>query len=218
MKAFLKATLPGLWLILALPLAALLLWPLDRIFRMGSQANDFALMSVFLFSHVVTGYFWVRSLLHRAGHTENWIAGISAGLGFGLSIIGGYWASETIFPAIIERIGVENTEHLEFQVIFVAWTAMVTGITGFGLGLGLKNWPLALKLGASGLLIGGGTFYLVALLLDTAGFRVGTPRPDGLPSMPIITVIGIWLAALLGTGMFNAILRQNRADGDTVPV
>jgi hypothetical protein len=66
-----------------------------------------------------------------------------------------------------------------------------------------------------GFLIGAVVFYVVTILMDGIGFRVGTPRADGIPSMPVITLLGIWLTALVGTGVFTRILnsRNNISEG-----
>ena len=80
------------------------------------------------------------------------------------------------------------------------------------LGLGLKDWKQALQFLGLGFLTGAGVFLWIAVLMDWAGFRVGTARADGVPSMPMITILGIWTAALVGSGVFGRLLQAGKRE------
>ncbi len=47
-------------------------------------------------------------------------------------------------------------------------------------------------------------------LADVLGFPVGTPRPDGLPSMPIVTILGIRVTTLIGSELFGQVLARHK--------
>ena len=59
-------------------------------------------------------------------------------------------------------------------MIFTVWTGLVCGGTGLALGIGLRDWKLALKLLGLGIITGAGIFLAVAFLMDLIGFRIGT--------------------------------------------
>jgi hypothetical protein len=204
--------LPGLWLIAAIPITMLVVAPLSLALNMGTDTDNPILIAGFSLGHIATGYLWAQALLRRAEMPKNRLAALAAGIGFALFVVGGYGAF-AVFDTLIDLLGVRgiNTEHLEFGVIFVTWTGLVAGGTGLALGLGMRDWKLALKLLASGFLTGAGVFLAIALLMDRASFRVGEPRPDGIPSMPVITVLGIWSAALVGSGVFGWVLRSGKS-------
>jgi hypothetical protein len=129
---------------------------------------------------------------------------VAAGIGFTFFVWGGRAAIvelESTFPHWFTPF--QGKIHFEFATIFVLWTGLVTGGTGLMLGLGAIDWKLSLRLLLSGFIIGAGTFLIIAFFMDMFGFRVGTPRPDGLPSMVITTLLGIWSAALAGSAIFG---------------
>lgn len=200
--------LPGIWLILAIPVTVLILLPLGKLLNMSSEIDDPLLAAGFVSSHVLTGYLWARGLTRRAGMPASRLSNLAAGIGFAVSIIA-VELNPTLLDSMVALPAVQGTTHLEFKVVFVTWTGFATGLTGFALGLGLKRWQLALKLLVTGFLTGAGIFLTVAVLMDGLGFRVGVARADGIPSMPIVTALGVWLAALVGTGVFWLVLSRS---------
>lgn len=209
MKAFLRNMLPGFWLMAALPISGLILVPIGEVFDMSSNLEDPILAIGFLTGHLIPGYLWSRALLRGAGISAGRLAKLAAGIGFAVSITA-VEVQPTILDSLSQLVGVQGATHLEFKVIFVIWTGFSTGLTGLALGLGLKRWRLSLKLLASGFLTGSAIFLIVALMMDAIGFRVGVPRADGIPSMPVVTLLGIWLAALIGTGVFWLVLSRSK--------
>lgn len=214
MKTFLCFMVSGLWLMAALPISALILLPIGEIFNMSSKMEDPVLIVGFAIGHLISGYLWSRSLTRRAGLSANRRAYLAAGIGYAISIIG-----VEINGDIFERLGnlpfTNGATHLGFGVIFVTWTGLVTGLTAMALGIGLKNWRLAFKLLIVGFFTGATVFLVVAFLMDLIGFRVGVPRVDGIPSMPIVTALGIWLTALIGSGALGFILITGARENET---
>lgn len=206
--------LPGFWLMAALPISALILVPIGEVFNMSTDLEDPVLAFGFATGFLISGYLWSRALLRRAGISTGRLAKLAAGTGFALSIIA-VEVQPAVLDSLPELVGVQGITHLEFKVIFMIWTGIATGVTGLALGLGLKRWRLALKLLFSGFLTGSAVFLVVALFMDAVGFRVGVPRADGIPSMPVVTLLGIWLAALIGTGVFWLVLSRNEIVKET---
>ena len=202
--------LAGLWLIAAIPVSGLAWGLLDWI--LPGEMEDWLGLSVLSLGHFACGYLWARSLGRRAGVPSNRIANITAGIGFTLTVWGGRAAIEALDPLISQWLpAVQHAVHIEFTYLFVIWTGVVAGGTGLALGFGLKDWQLALKLFAGGFVIGALVFLIAAVGMDAIGFRVGTPRPDGLPSMVITTFLGIWATALLGSALFGRLLAGARS-------
>ena len=192
----------GFWLIAAIPASIIVVIPLAVLTEFDMD-EPFGLSALVL-THFFCGYLWSRSLCRRAGRLDNWMMNFAAGIGFTLFVWGGRAAVvelESAIPHWSELF--QRKIHIEFAATFVLWTGLVTGGTGLMLGLGAIDWKLALRLLLAGFISGAGMFLIVAFFMDMFGFRVGTPRPDGLPSMVITTLLGIWSAALVGSAIFG---------------
>ena len=186
----------GFWLIAAIPLSIVVVFPLT-VLTDFSEVEPFGL-SLLVLTHFFCGYLWSRSLCRRAGRLDSWVVNVAAGIGFTFFVWGGRAGIVALESAIPHWTTLfRGKTHVEFATIFVLWTGFVTGGTGLMLGLGATDWKLSLRLLLSGFISGAGTFLIVAFFMDIFGFRVGTPRPDGLPSMVITTLLGIWSAALV---------------------
>jgi hypothetical protein len=201
----------GFWLIAIVPLVLLVAVPLETwVHRQDIQnAITFPVLLIILWW---TAYRWASALVKRSGLKTGPIVGVAAAIALSVTILGEFAAFETTFGAVLQALDIPKTlggTHDEFMVIFVMWTGMVTGGCGCAVGLALKQPRLALKLLGLGLLSGAITFFAVALVMEMIGFRVGTPRPDGLPSMPIVTILGIWSTALIGSELFGQVLARS---------
>ena len=157
-------------------------------------------------------YMWTRALVTRSGLDASIAVGLVGAVFFLGSVFGLLVVGEPFFDIIFKGLNIPQTgsgTRPEFYVIFVLWTGIVTGGTGFGVGLALIRLKLAFKLLLAGLVCGAAVFFAVAFIMEIAGFKVGTPRPDGIPSMPIVTVLGICSAALVGSEIFGRIIARN---------
>jgi hypothetical protein len=192
----------GFWLIAAIPASIIVVIPLTVL--TGFDMDEPIGLSALVLTHFFCGYLWSRSLCRRSGRSDSRMMNVAAGIGFTFFVWGGRAAIvelESTFPHWFAPF--QGKIHFEFATIFVLWTGLVTGGTGLMLGLGAIDWKLSLRLLLSGFIIGAGTFLIIAFFMDMFGFRVGTPRPDGLPSMVITTLLGIWSAALVGSAIFG---------------
>jgi hypothetical protein len=206
----------GLWLIAGIPLSILLSLVINGLDLDMDEAFGLSMIALI---HAGVGALWARALGKRTGLPPSRLMNLAAGVGFALFVIGGRQAL-VVFDPLVSRLltPVHHATHLEFGVVFVIWTGVVTGGTGFSLGLGLKRVRTALELLVLGFLSGSIAFLIVAFFMDLIGFRVGTPRADELPSMVIVTLLGIWSAALIGSAVFGQVLARlpgevDRGDG-----
>jgi len=192
----------GFWLVAAIPASIIAVIPLAVLteFDMDEPIG----LSALLLTHFLCGYLWSRSLSRRAGRSDSRLMNVAAGIGFTFFVWGGRAAIVELDSTIPHwSTLLQGKIHFEFAAIFVLWTGIVTGGTGLALGLGAIDWKLSLRLLLLGFVSGGATFLIVAFFMDMFGFRVGTPRPDGIPSMVITTLLGIWSTALVGSAIFG---------------
>jgi len=199
----------GFWLMAAIPISALFGLPLFNILSLDMGTENPIGNVVFFLGHFVAGYMWTRSLGSRAGLEKNKVMNIVGGLAFTLLVMGGRMLVIAHDPRNIFGPLFHYKQHLLFGVVFVIWTGLVVGGTGLALGISLKDWRLALKLLVAGFLSGGGTFLVMAFLMDLIGFRVGAPRADERFTMLLVSVSGIWSTALVGSAVFGKVLAKS---------
>ncbi|MEW6083440.1 MAG: hypothetical protein AB1607_02480 [Chloroflexota bacterium] len=198
----------GFWLIAAIPVFAFIVLPI----MMNLGADDLytpAGITVMFIVHFAAGYMWARSLGMRSGLPENRTMNIFGGLGFALGVVGLLifykQLDDVLNPWLSMFVGVGN---LEFGALFAPWTGLACGVSGFALGIGLKDLKLALKLLAMGFITGFGLYLAIMFTMELLGFKVGSGRPVMLPT----TFLSIWSAALVGSAIFGKMLAKKRVD------
>jgi hypothetical protein len=202
----------GFWLITAIPITLMILAPLAEALRLGDDV--YAPPGIFVLSvvHVGTGYLWARSLGQRAGLPDNKIMNISGGVAFALGVVGILLAIPEFAQTPIDRwlAKFHGVGNLEFGALFAPWTGIVAGLAGLGLGLGLRDVKLALKLLALGFITGFGLYLAIMFTMELLGFKVGSGRPVMLPT----TFLSMWSAALAGSAIFGSMLAKSRVKED----
>lgn len=199
----------GFWLIPAIPVFAFVVLP----FMMAVDVDDMytpAGVTVMFIVHFGAGYMWARSLGMRSGLPQNRMMNIFGGLGFAFGVVGLLILYVADFPIedAIDRWGesFEGAGNLEFGALFAPWTGLACGISGFALGLGLRDIKLALKLLAVGFLTGLGMYLAIMFTMELLGFKVGSGRPVMLPT----TFLSMWSAALIGSALFGKMLEKSQ--------
>jgi hypothetical protein len=209
----------GFWLILPLPLAAVVAIVMETFVHRQSLRETIGI-PMLLAIIGGTAFLWARSLVKRSGYQSNWRVGLAGAVAFvAMIVVVEFGAYDLIFGNAMKLLGVTQTQggtHPEFYVVFVIWTGIVVGGCGLAVGMALKQPKLALKLLGVGLITGAVVFFFVAIVMELIGFRVGTPRPDGLPSMPIVTAAGIWTTALIGSEVFGRVLAREKKRTTTI--
>lgn len=196
----------GFWLIAALPMTVMVLLPVAGILGLGDDVTERPVVVAMFTVHCVTGYLWARSLSRRAGLPDNKLMNMSGGIGFALGVVGILAAIPEYAPRLIDPwLGKFHGEgNLEFGALFAPWTGIAAGLAGLGLGLGLRNIKLALKLLALGFLTGFGLYLAIMFTMELLGFKVGSGRWVMLPT----TFLSMWSAALVGSAIFGRALAK----------
>jgi hypothetical protein len=212
MKTFLRDTFPGFWLVAAFPISLLSFGLVTLLTGIELDITKQPGPIVFFLAHWLAGYLWANALAKKAGLEFSRAQSL---------IIGGVFALVTILVAgriehseqILGRLRIQygQPDHILFGIIFMLGTGAVTGGAGAALGAVQKDWRLALKLLGMGALVGAVTFGTVAFLFDLVGYRVGAPGAEERATMLTVMIIGIWLTALAGTGVFASVLRGEDA-------
>jgi hypothetical protein len=206
----------GFWLIPAIPVFAFVVLP----FMMAVGVDDLytpAGVTVMFIVHFAAGYMWARSLGIRSGLPQNRTMNIFGGFGFAFGVVGLLILYTTGFPIenAINRWGesFEGTGNLEFGAIFAPWTGLACGISGFALGIGLRNLKLALKLLILGFITGFGLYLAIMFTMELLGFKVGSGRPVMLPT----TFLSMWATALVGSAIFGKMLAKKVDEREGLP-
>ena len=196
----------GFWLIATLPAYLPILFLLTEVFDLEFESPP-ARFVFFLF-HLVAGYLWARSLGRLSGLADNRLMNISGGLGFATSVVG-MIALITIFdPIFLKYTGLfKGVGNLEFGAFFAPWLGLVSGCSGFALGLGQRDLKLSIKLLALGFLSGFGLYLVIMFTMQLLGFKVGSGRWVMLPT----TFMSMWSAALVGSALFGRELAKSNS-------
>jgi len=196
----------GFWLIAAIPAYLPILALLTEVFDLEFESPP-ARFIFFLF-HLTAGYLWTHSLGRRAGLTDNTLMNVAGGLGFSLFMIGLF----IIPPESALQMQIDHwlayfkgKGNLEFGALLAPLTGLVCGISGFALGIGLKDWKLSLKLLAMGFVTGVLIYLAIMFTMQLLGFKVYSGRPVMLPT----TFLSIWVTALVGSELFGRVLRKS---------
>jgi len=79
----------GFWLIIAIPVTLMILFPLLDILKIyDGDLKDRMTFFIMFTVHFGAGYFWARSLGHRAGLSKNRMMNAFAGIAVSLSMAG----------------------------------------------------------------------------------------------------------------------------------
>jgi uncharacterized membrane protein YedE/YeeE len=197
----------GFWLIPAIPVFAFIVLPI--MMRLGvDDLYSPAGVTVMFIVHFAAGYMWARSIGIRSGLPRNRAINIFGGFGFAFGVVGLlilYVADFPIENAINPWVeSFEGAGNLEFGALFAPWTGLACGISGFALGLGLRDLKLALKLLALGFITGLGLYLAIMFTMELLGFKVGSGRPVMLPT----TFLSVWSTALVGSALFGKLLAK----------
>lgn len=200
--------LAGFWLIPAIPVFVLILLPIMKSFGVDDIYTPAGITVMFIV-HFGAGYLWARSLGFRSGLPTNKIFNVFGGLGFALGVVGIILLllsnPNESHPIVRWMESFKGVGNLEFGVLFAPWTGLVCGISGFALGIGLKDLKLSLKLLALGFITGLGLYLAIMFSMELLGFKVGSGRPVMLPT----TFLSMWVTALVGSALFGRELAKS---------
>ncbi len=202
-----RCALCGLWLIMPIPVAG----------AVASLANMLSLpeeISFGIFSigvvifYGVAGAMWARGI----GRIFAWQPlnklGIVGALGITLPTVITVVALGRIEENLIEFIFDGWRMHILYGLLFVPAAFLIAAIGTGVLGTASGDWRLALRLALVCGLTAALTFLVVTVIFDLFGMRVGAPRAEERATMLVVTLAGMWAAALTGNGMLGWILER----------
>ncbi len=197
------------------PLAALLLAIAingSTGFMAGDQTEDRPLLGIaILLGWMAISGLWGRTLARLAGTgREGRMTAIGA-LTFLPAIFLAYALGSLIFDtSIIRGMDFERLPtYRQYPWVFVPSAFIVAGMSAFLLSVVAANWRAALRNAGLTGLISALVFWLVVIVMDAIGYRVGAIRPGlqpALPPMPFVTFTGTFFGALVGGGLLGALL------------
>jgi len=201
--------LAGFWLIAAIPICLIILFPLSKILDLDNDVYTSPVLSVMFLVHFGTGYLWARSLSQRSGLPENRLMNISGGLNFALLVVGVIVLIRMFDPTFLKYIDLfKGKGNLEFGALFAPWIGLIAGNSGLALGLGLREWRLGLKMFGLGFASGFLIYLAIMFAMQLLGFKVGSGRAVMLPT----TFLSMWSTALVGSALFGRMLAKTRSN------
>jgi MFS family permease len=203
-----RSTLSGLWLVAAMPMGILLAVAFTLPLGLRLDFENWTVQAGFILAYLSGGTLWGRAMGRvYARQSAIWRLAVGGALGVTVPMV----------IAVVQLTEVEQNlgrylvrtglpVHMLFGVSFSLAALFIAGAAGLTLGLALKQWRLAIRLGIGGGLAGSLAFVLLAWFMHLIGFRVGGPGAEQRGTMLLVSVLGMWAAALAGSGIIGTIL------------
>jgi len=122
-------------------------------------------------------------------------------------------------PIALERLGARFPIHRLFTILFVPTAFLISAVSAWAIGIGLRDKPLAGSLAWRVGLTGGAAFLLVNMIMESAGWVVGAPGAADRATMITVMSLGNLAAALAGGAMLGLTLgRRATVEGHDVRV
>lgn len=208
-NAVVRCALCGLWLIMPIPVAGAVASLLNMIGVPEETSFGIFSISVLLF-YGVAGALWARGI----GRIFDWPRldrlGLVGALGIALPTVIAIAALGTVEGNLIELLFDGWRMHLLYMLLFVPTAFLIAAIGTGALGLATSDWRLALRLALVCGLTAAVTFLLFTLIFDWFGMRVGAPRAEERATMLVVTLAGMWGAALTGNAALAWVLLRQR--------
>jgi hypothetical protein len=161
----------------------------------------------------IAGVAWSRRLAYMVAATDRRRADWAGALSFGPSVLVAGLVLTVLEQRVVERGGGSVPIHIAYGMLFVPAAFFVASTTAWIIGAGLRRSgaeqrSLALTTG----LAAAGTYFVVYLLMDLAGWKVGAPNAGKRATMLVVTGLGSIGAALAGGAAIGAVLGRNEPD------
>ena len=114
-------------------------------------------------------------------------------------------------PIAVERLGARYPIHRLFTILFVPTAFLISAVSAWAIGIGLRDKPLARSLAWRVGLTGGAAFLLVNVIMESAGWVVGAPGAAERATMITVMSLGNLAAALAGGAVLGLSLGQRAA-------
>ncbi|HEX9292853.1 MAG TPA: hypothetical protein VF873_04130 [Gemmatimonadales bacterium] len=155
---------------------------------------------------------WARAMGTRVtGCADSQRLAWAGGLAYGPAVIAIGAVLGATEPALVTRGAILGAPiHIVFMAVFATAVFCVASIAGAGVGVGLRDSGLAMRLAGAPGVAAAAAFLLVALVMDTAGWRVGAPNAAKRATMLTVTALGVLAAAAAGGAAIGILIAARR--------
>jgi hypothetical protein len=160
----------------------------------------------------IGGAVWGVLMGLLAGATNRRRMAIAGALGFAPITIGLAILHQVIEPIAVENFGAVIPLHRLFTLIFVPTAFIITAMSAWALGIGLRDRAMAQSLGWRAGLAAAIAFLVINLGMESAGWVVGAPRAAERFTMLTVLFTSNLGAAIVGGAVVSAILARWHAD------
>lgn len=206
-NVMMRCVLSGIWLVVPVPVAA----TITTFLNMLSVPEDIAFGSfpigVVLF-YVISGAMWARQIGRIFGWQSSIKLGLVGALGVTLPIVVAITVLGILEQDLINLSFDGWRMHILFGLLFVPTAFLITAIGTGTLGLVIGDWHLARRLALACGLTAALTFLVVMVIFDLLGMRVGAPGAAERATMMVVTLVGMWAAALTGNATLAWVLER----------
>jgi hypothetical protein len=146
-------------------------------------------------------------LMGRLAHaTDRGRMAIAGALGFAPITLALAILLQAIEPIALEQLGAVIPLHRLFTLLFVPTAFLISGVSAWAIGIGLRAKPLAQSLLWRVGLAAAIAFLIINLVLDLAGYVVGAPHAAERFMMLTVMFVGDLGAAIVGGAVMGQIL------------
>jgi hypothetical protein len=158
----------------------------------------------------IAGVAWSRRLAYMVAATDLRRAEWAGALSFGPTALIAGLVLTVLEQRFVERGGGSVPIHIVYGMLFVPATLFVASASAWILGVGLgrtaaEQRSLALRGGLSA----AAAYFVVYLLMELAGWKVGEPNAGKRATMLVVTGLGSLAAALGGGAAIGAVLARS---------
>ena len=114
-------------------------------------------------------------------------------------------------PIAVERLGARYPIHRLFTMLFVPTAFLISAVSAWAIGIGLRDKPLSRSLAWRVGLTGGAAFLLVNMIMESAGWVVGGPGAGERATMITVMSLGNLAAAFAGGAVLGLTLGRRAA-------
>ena len=149
---------------------------------------------------------WGRAMARITGAPASRRMAWAGVLGFAPVTLLVAFALLALEPIAVERFGERVPIHRVFTLLFVPSAFIISAVSAFAIGLGLRDSRLARSLAWRVGMTGAASFLTVNLIMEAAGWIVGAPRAAERATMITVMSLGNLAAALAGGAMLGVVL------------
>ena len=204
-----RSALLGIWLIMPIPVAGAVVSLLAMLGLAEEISFNFFPLLLLLF-YGIAGAMWARGLARIFGWRPLTKFGWVGALGITIPTMIAITVLGIVEPNLLDLTFDGWRMHILFGLLFVPTAFLIAAISTGALGFAAGDWRLGLRLALFCGLTAALTFLAVTVLFDSFGMRVGAARAAERATMLVVTLSGMWAAALTGNAVLALVLRSHR--------